>query len=137
MLLGLVLALLAALPGQADPILAKYLTTVPASELVVGADGYGGIRDDLPVAPLLSGDRQVGWAFVTSDFVGTTGYSGKPIHTMVAVDDKGVISGVKLVKHSEPIVLIGIPEAKIKALVASICRHGSGGRGGHRGADMT
>ncbi|MBP2562373.1 NosR/NirI family nitrous oxide reductase transcriptional regulator [Neorhizobium galegae] len=55
---------------------------------------------------------------MTSDFVGTTGYSGKPIHTLVAVDLDAKIVSVRLVKHSEPIVLIGIPEAKVKALVA-------------------
>jgi NosR/NirI family transcriptional regulator, nitrous oxide reductase regulator len=47
--------------------------------------------------------------------VSTTGYSGKPIHTLVAVDADAHVIGVKLVKHSEPIVLIGIPEAKIEA----------------------
>ena len=38
---------------------------------------------------------------------------------MVAVDNEAKITGVKLVKHSEPIVLIGIPDAKVKALAAS------------------
>jgi transcriptional regulator of nitric oxide reductase len=31
--------------------------------------------------PVLKGGETIGWAFITSDFVGTTGYSGKPIHT--------------------------------------------------------
>ncbi len=117
--LALALAVLTALPGLADTVLSKYLPTVPAADLVAGADGFGAIRDDVAVAPVLKGGQQIGWVFVTSDFVGTTGYSGKPIHTMVALDDKGVITGVKLVKHSEPIVLIGIPDAKVKALAAS------------------
>lgn len=116
LLLGLLCAL--ALPASAETVLAKYLPQTQAAELVAGADGFGPIRDDLAVAPVLKGGESIGWAFVTSDFVGTTGYSGKPIHTMVAVDNAGKISGVKLLKHSEPIVLIGIPEAKVKALVA-------------------
>ncbi|HCZ00576.1 MAG: 4Fe-4S binding protein [Rhodobacterales bacterium RIFCSPHIGHO2_02_FULL_62_130] len=116
LLLGLLCAL--ALPATAETVLAKYLPQTQAAELVAGADGFGPIRDDLAVAPVLKGGESIGWAFVTSDFVGTTGYSGKPIHTMVAVDNAGKISGVKLLKHSEPIVLIGIPEAKVKALVA-------------------
>ncbi len=115
-LLGILCALAA--PAQAETVLAKYLPEVAAADLVAGADGFGPIRDDLAVAPVLKGGQQIGWAFVTSDFVGTTGYSGKPIHTMVAVDQAGVITGVKLVKHSEPIVLIGIPDAKVKALAA-------------------
>lgn len=116
-ILGLLCALAA--PAHAETVLEKYLPDVAAADLVVGADGFGPIRDDLAVAPVLKGDQQIGWVFVTSDFVGTTGYSGKPIHTMVAVDQAGVITGVKLVKHSEPIVLIGIPDARVKALAAS------------------
>ncbi len=112
------LLLFAALPARAESFLQKLLPDVPAAELVAGADGFGAIRDDLAAAPVLKGGQQVGWAFVTSDFVGTTGYSGKPIHTMVAIDDTAHVIGVKLVKHSEPIVLIGIPDAKVKAMVA-------------------
>lgn len=111
--------LLVALPVRAESVLAKYLPQTEASELVAGADGFGAIREDLPVAPVMKGAQQLGWAFITSDFVGTTGYSGKPIHMMVAVGPEAKVIGVKLVKHSEPIVLIGIPEAKVKALAAS------------------
>ncbi|MBC2836510.1 NosR/NirI family protein [Paragemmobacter straminiformis] len=110
--------LLAALPARAESFLQKLLPSVPASELVQGADGFGAIREDIAAAPVLKAGSQIGWAFVTSDFVGTTGYSGKPIHTMVAIDDAARVIGVKLVKHSEPIVLIGIPDAKVKAMVA-------------------
>lgn len=68
----------------------------------------------MPVAPILVGGEAVGYAFVTSDFVGTTGYSGKPIHVMAAIDLDGKLLGAELVEHSEPIVLIGIPDSKIK-----------------------
>lgn len=102
--------------AQANPVLSQFIDKVPAASLVDGADGYGPIRDDVPVAPVLKNGAQIGWAFITSDFVGTTGYSGKPIHVMMAVDQDARITGVKLVKHSEPIVLIGIPEARIAAL---------------------
>ena len=101
-----------------SPYLSTFLDKVPAATLVAGADAYGPLRSDLPVAPVLRGGETVGWAFITSDFVGTTGYSGKPIHVMVAVGPDARLTGVKLVKHSEPIVLIGIPEAKVSALVA-------------------
>ena len=120
------LAMLLIAPGlvcqaQADSpasVLSTYIADIAAPDLVAGADGFGPIRDDLPVVPVLKGDQTIGWAFVTSDFVGTTGYSGKPIHTMVAVGPDAKVIGVRLVKHSEPIVLIGIPDAKMKALAA-------------------
>ena len=116
---SLLALLLFAMPATADSVLSKYLPQVPPAELVTGADAFGPIRADLAVAPLMQAGTQIGWVYVTSDFVGTTGYSGKPIHTMVALDPEGKIIGVKLLKHSEPIVLVGIPEAKVKALVAA------------------
>jgi NosR/NirI family nitrous oxide reductase transcriptional regulator len=117
--ISLVLPLvLAALPALAEPVLPQFLDKVPAADLVAGADAYGPAQSDPPVAPILKGGETIGWAFVTSDFVSTTGYSGKPIHTLVAVDQNAHVTGVKLVKHSEPIVLIGIPEAKMAAVVA-------------------
>ena len=117
LLLILCAGLALAAPASAAPVLAEFLSDEEAGELVPGADGFGPIRDDLPVAPVLSGGETVAWAFVTSDFVGTTGYSGKPIHSLVAVDPDARVAGVRLVHHSEPIVLIGIPEAKMRAVV--------------------
>ncbi len=118
-LLLLVIAMLCLATGaRAASVLQQYLPAEIASDLVPGADGFGPIRSDIAVAPVLKGGETVAWAFITSDFVGTTGYSGKPIHSLVAVDNNAKIVGVRLVKHSEPIVLIGIPEAKVKALVA-------------------
>ncbi|EXL01929.1 FMN-binding protein [Aquamicrobium defluvii] len=103
--------------ASAASVLQEYLPSAVASKLVPDADGFGPIRSDLPVAPVLKDGETVAWAFITSDFVGTTGYSGKPIHSLVAVGKDARILGVQLVKHSEPIVLIGIPEAKVKAFV--------------------
>ena len=77
------------------------------------------MRADLPVAPVLKGGETAGWAFLTSDFVGTTGYSGKPIHVVAAISPDAVLTGVRLVGHSEPIVLIGIPDAKMRRLTES------------------
>lgn len=101
----------------ADTLLPGFLSELEAGELVPEADSFGPIRKDLPVAPVLKDGETVGWAFLTSDFVGTTGYSGKPIHVVVAVSQDAVISGLQLVEHSEPIVLIGIPESKITRLM--------------------
>ncbi|WP_442969926.1 4Fe-4S binding protein [Roseibium sp. Sym1] len=99
-----------------DALVSRFLSKVEAGDLVPGADAFGPIRDDAAVVPALKGGDTIGWVYLTSDFVSTTGYSGKPIHTLVGVDENAVITGVRLVKHSEPIVLIGIPESKIRAV---------------------
>ncbi len=97
--------------------LSRFLKDVTPGELVPGADAFGPVRRDVPVVPVLKGGETVAQAFVNTDFVGAVGYSGKPIHLVIALDDAARITGLKLVKHYEPIVLIGIPEAKIQAVI--------------------
>jgi len=58
-LILLVLALLCPLPALAQSVLPEWLGKVPAAELVEGADGYGPIREDLPVAPVLKGGETI------------------------------------------------------------------------------
>jgi NosR/NirI family transcriptional regulator, nitrous oxide reductase regulator len=96
--------------------LASFLPKLDPEQFYPGAQAFGPIRDDIPVAPILLEGETVAWAFLTSDFVGTTGYSGKPIHVVAGIDADAVLTGVELVKHSEPIVLIGIPNSKMIAL---------------------
>lgn len=114
-LLVLSLSCLLAVTARADS-LASFLPDIAPSDLAPGADAFGPVREDVKVAPVLKGGEPVAWAFLTSDFVGTTGYSGKPIHVVAAIDADAVLTGVKLVAHSEPIVLIGIPNSKMVAL---------------------
>lgn len=104
--------------SQESPSLKSYLSTVDPADLVSGADAFGPIREDLPVASVLADGTTVGWAFVTTDFVGTTGYSGKPIDILVAISPDAVLTGAVLGKHAEPIVLIGIPEARMRESIA-------------------
>jgi len=119
------LALLGGLVGsvsgsRAEPLfLTQYIDKVPAGEMVPGADHYGPLRKDLPVRSVMKGEDIVGWVFLTSDLVVTTGYSGKPIHILMALDQHARITGVRLMKHSEPIILVGIPNSKIVAVTES------------------
>ncbi|MCB1346260.1 MAG: regulatory protein NosR [Rhodobacteraceae bacterium] len=117
--LVLTVVLFPVLANAQTPHLQRFLVETDPSALVEGADGFGAIRSDAPVAPLLRGTERIGWAYITSDFVGTTGYSGKPIHIMVAVDDDARILGINLVHHAEPIVLIGIPESRIRESISA------------------
>ena len=85
--------------------------------LVADADGYGPVGEDIPVAPIEKNGETVGYAYITTDFVGTIGYSGKPIKILIGLNLEGRITGTKLVEHSEPIVLAGIPEHKILSFI--------------------
>jgi NosR/NirI family nitrous oxide reductase transcriptional regulator len=55
----------------------------------------------------------VGYVFLSTDIVDIPAYSGKPVVTLIGMDTKGIVTGVKILKHSEPILLVGIPEAEL------------------------
>lgn len=97
--------------------LPRFLEGVEPNAIFPGADRIGVPEGEPPVAPAFKGAEQVGFVFLTSDFVNTTGYSGKPIHQLVAIDRDSIIRKVLLVEHHEPIVLIGIPEKRIVAVL--------------------
>lgn len=116
-----VLAVLAlwTMPARAAGV-ADLAAEVPLAELVPGADRLGAPQGDPPVLPAYSGDDLVGYVFLNSDFASSVGYSGKPIDILVGMSAEGRITGSRLIKHSEPIVLIGIPEAKIRGYLQQL-----------------
>lgn len=103
--------------AHAESELPRFLKTINSQDIFPGADKLGKPVGDPLVAPAYEKGKQVGLVFLTSDYVNTTGYSGKPIHQLVAIDMHGLIKKVLLVEHHEPIVLIGIPEKLITAVL--------------------
>jgi NosR/NirI family nitrous oxide reductase transcriptional regulator len=97
--------------------LPRFLTDIDPQTVFPGADRIAVPEGDPPAAAAFSADKQLGFVFLNSDYVNSTGYSGKPIHQLVAIDLQGVIRKVVLVEHHEPIVLIGIPEKRIVAVL--------------------
>jgi NosR/NirI family transcriptional regulator, nitrous oxide reductase regulator len=57
--------------------------------------------------------RLVGYVFLSTDVVDIPAYSGKPVITLIGMDTRGIITGVRVLKHSEPILLAGIPESEL------------------------
>ncbi len=98
---------------NASSELPRFLDVISVQDIYPGADKIGIADGDPVVAPVFIKGEQIGYVFLTSDYVNTTGYSGKPIHQLVAMDSNGIIQKVLLVEHHEPIVLIGIPEKRI------------------------
>lgn len=52
-----------------------------------------------------------GAVFYTHQVTPIPAYSGKPIATLVAIDTKATIVGLKIVQHDEPILVVGVKEA--------------------------
>jgi NosR/NirI family nitrous oxide reductase transcriptional regulator len=111
----LVLCIAARVAESAE--LARFLKGVQPSEIFPGADRLADLKGSPPVVSAFRGNEHMGFVFLNSDVVNATGYSGKPIHVLLAIDMGGVIRGARLVEHHEPIVLIGIPERKITAVI--------------------
>ncbi len=96
-----------------DYALPRFIQQMTPQEAFPAADHLADVAGTPPVMAAFSAGKQVGYVFLNSDFVNSTGYSGKPIHQLIAIDMAGVIRQVLLVEHHEPIVLIGIPEERI------------------------
>ena len=54
-----------------------------------------------------------GYAFQSINVTDMPAYSGKPINMQILLDPKGVIVDAYVLEHHEPILLVGIPEAKL------------------------
>ena len=116
-LLCLTLALIfaASHPGAAKT-LADFLAQIAPADVIPGGASFGTAEGEPPLVPVLdAGGERLGWAYLNTDFTTSVGYSGKPIRIVVGIDKDGKVRGLKLVEHHEPIVLVGIPEAKVMA----------------------
>jgi NosR/NirI family nitrous oxide reductase transcriptional regulator len=72
-----------------------------ASEFVKKKGYWEGYRDK----------KLVGYVFLSKEWTEELiGYSGKHMETLIGMDTGGMITGVKVLFHSEPIVLIGLKE---------------------------
>ncbi|HYG91446.1 MAG TPA: 4Fe-4S binding protein [Azospirillum sp.] len=113
------MALLMAQSGAsaAEPKLSQFLAKVQPADLFPGGDRFGPVQANAPIAPTYQGDRLLGYAYLNSDFVNSTGYSGRPIDILIGINPDGVVAGAKLVEHHEPIVLVGIPVERINRFI--------------------
>lgn len=107
----------APLPPQlaSEPDLCAY---APCKDVMPTAQRFS-VRKGRPayVEAYREPEELVGYVFLSTDIVDIPGYSGKPIVTLVGMDAKGRITGVKVLRHSEPILLLGIPESDLQAFI--------------------
>ena len=116
-LVFMVLQFVIASDALASSELPRFLDAISVQDIYPEADRFGSPTNNPIVAPVFKNGKQLGFVFLTSDYVNTTGYSGKPIHQLISIDMQGLIKKVLLVEHHEPIVLIGIPEKRITAVL--------------------
>ena len=71
------------------------------------ATSYGKIDEETFSIPIYKNKEEIGFLFETFDVTRGLGYSRRPFHLAVGVDKKAVLRNVKLLKHVEPIAILG------------------------------
>ena len=86
-----------------------------AREFFPRATRFGPLEGEPKAAAVYAGEQLLGYVFLTDDVVRIPAYSGKPINSLIGIDTGGRITGVAIVEHAEPILAVGISEARLKA----------------------
>lgn len=86
-------------------------------ELFPDATRFGPLTGNPPAAPAYQGDKLLGYAYLTEDVLQIPAYSGKPINNLVGIDLNGDITGVRIIEHEEPILVIGVTEEDLRRFI--------------------
>jgi NosR/NirI family nitrous oxide reductase transcriptional regulator len=78
------------------------------------ADRVGEFAGDPLAASVYHGDELLGYVLRTTDVVRIPAYSGEPITLLVGFDLAGSITGLQIIKHEEPILVVGVSEQDLK-----------------------
>ena len=97
----------------------EVLAENPIEKLFPNANRYEKDINKPDITKVYNGADQIGLIYLNGTIVNSTGYSGKPIYVSVGLDMQGIIRSAHLIKHHEPIILIGIPESKVTAVIDS------------------
>ncbi|MCK5480573.1 MAG: FMN-binding protein, partial [Gammaproteobacteria bacterium] len=81
------------------------------------ATAVGNFTGEPLAAPVHEGERLLGYVVRTTDVAPIPAYSGEPITLLVGLGLDGVISGLEILKHSEPILVVGVSEQDLGSYV--------------------
>lgn len=110
-MLAVMFALTSGVQAQDLPALAQQRIDLafPTATAVSAPEG------DYRVRTVHAADEIIGYAYESQAVVDIPAYSGKPINMHVILDAQGFIRDAYVLKHQEPILLIGIPEERLHA----------------------
>ena len=90
---------------------------LPCAEVFPGAKHFSERKGQPPYVEAYDNDtaekKLLGYVMLSTDITDTPAYSGKPVVTLIGMNLQGIFVGVQVVKHSEPILLLGIPESAL------------------------
>ena len=89
---------------------------LPCKDVFPGAASFSERKGQPPYVEAYGGadgKQKLGYVMLSTDITDIPAYSGKPVVTLIGMDNAGKFIGVKVLKHSEPILLLGIPESAL------------------------
>lgn len=113
-----VLVLLFSLAGPAQAKSYGAIEQQRIDKIFPQTDAISAAEGKFKVRTLSAKGAVIGYVFQSLDVLDIPAYSGKPINTQVILDPAGVIRDAYVLEHHEPILLIGIPEAKLHDFTA-------------------
>ena len=89
---------------------------VACNEVFPGARSFSTRKGRPPYVEAYADDdrrKLLGYVMLSTDITDLPAYSGLPVVTLIGMDLEGRFVGIKVLKHSEPILLLGIPESAL------------------------
>lgn len=80
-------------------------------------------QGDVPVYPVYQLNELLGYAFESTDHSSLQGFAGKPFHLLVGLNVDGVLAGVRVLGHHEPVFLHGMGDKALHDFVEQYRQH--------------
>ena len=126
-----------------SPSMGEELSLEQVKRVFPEAHAITPLNGKAPAYSVRSERGQLGYAFASVELAPISAYSGKPINTLVALGEDGLIKGIDILHHEEPILVIGVSDGDLLAFVNQFIgkkttdriRVGAQGREGYVGID--
>ena len=101
------------------------VTNIPddIAQLFPSATRIGPVDQNIAVTPVYQLSELLGYAFESDNFTNFIGFSGQTINLLIGLDTKGVLTGLKVLNHHEPIFLHGLGEQPMFSFIEQYQGH--------------
>lgn len=105
--------------------IASHADTVPPdiAKLFPSATRIEAPLENLAVTPVYQLNELLGYTFESDDFTQFIGFSGQTINLLIGLDTQGIITGIKVLTHNEPIFLHGLGEEAMFGFISQYPGH--------------
>lgn len=99
------------------PVAASELTLEQVQRVFPGAESITPLNGKAPAYMVRDRKGQLGYALSTLELAPISAYSGRPISAVVGIDEEGLIRGVDILQHEEPILVIGVSDRDLHQFI--------------------